>query len=860
MPLPQLRQMRPYLLILLLTLPPATHAAEVSVAFQQGEVALSSGLWEIAARRFETLLQDPSLEIAKKSQVAVCLAEAWIRSGNTAEALNLLRQSVAAKDPAANFWKAQALAASGHLAEAITTFDQALENPQTPYRKEALLSRANLQLALNQSAAALLTLKTLASDSDPATAAQARLRQTEILLDLGDPQHARASMPMPETIAPAGRSHAAFLEARLLLAEGKPEAAVEAFAELLDHPEGQALTRHHAAAIGLADALAAQGSPASASKSLLSFIQAHPASPLLDAMFKRLLQWLPAAPTPTDPMLEQLAQWIPPLPPPAASVINTRGTSVIAAWPAITELSDLAAFALYTRAIGLHRLKSPEAKVEANHLMTRLRLENPNHFLASRALLQTGRWLLEQGHTKQAIAVLAAVRETANAPALGGEAAFLSAQAAFADGDGKQAVRLFDAATKSLAAEAADAARLNAAIVRLHQGESLPIATHESPAMSPGTLADLELEQALATTPPAVAKTALETFLTRHPEHTRCAEARLAAVEAALSTNPPDLFMARAQLDALGASQASIDAPSPARIALARLRSSDLSDDPKATIAAARAFLESFPNEPTAADAALVLGRNLFQSGDYNPARMTLEKCAAIDTTPTRAQAAWLLAARSAALVPSPQSREEALILFERAITTKGPLAPIARLEKARLMIDLSHLADAVTFLRKWHSTLAKDDPLRLPAGFLLGESLTAQADKKPELLPEVLDLYQKLLTHPKMDPATRHRLQYLRGQTLEQLPNPKDPSTKRVAEALEAYYSVLEAAAKEPPAEWEWFERCGFRALEIYEAAHRWQPAIAIAKKIAAFKGPRADEAAALARALQLKHMVWED
>ncbi|MEI6675413.1 MAG: tetratricopeptide repeat protein [Verrucomicrobiota bacterium] len=841
-------------------MPPATGAAEVSVAFQQGEEALNSGLWEIAARRFEMLLQDPALANPKKSQVAICLAEAWIRGGNPADALNLLRQSVVAKDPATYFWKAQALAASGRLAEAVTTFDQALAPPQTPYRKEALLSRANLQLALNQSAAALLTLKTLASDSDPATAAQARLRQTEILLDLGDPQPARAAMPVPESIAPVDHSHAAFLEARLLLVEGKLEAAIEAFAELLDHPEGQALTRHHAAAIGLADALAAQGAPPSASKSLLSFIQAHPTSPLLEAMFKRLLQWLPAVPAPTDPTLEQLAQWIPPLPPPAASVINTSGASVIAAWPALTELSDLAAFSLYTRAAGLHRLKSPEAKVEAKRLMTRLRLENPSHFLASRALLQTGRWFLEAGHTKQALAVLAAVRETSNAPALGGEAAFLSAQAAFADGDSKQAISLFDAATKSLSAEAADTARLNAAMARLHLGEIIPIATHESSAMSPGTLADLELEQALAATLPAVAKTAIEAFLTHHPDHPRSGEARLAAVEAALSTVPPDLFMARAQLDAMGVAQTSIEALSPARIALARLRYSDLSNDPKATIAAARAFLESFPNEPTAADAALVLGRNLFQAGDYNPARMTLEKSAATDTTPTRAQAAWLLAARSAALVPSPQSREEALILFERAISIKGPLAPIARLEKARLMIDLNHLAEAVAFLRKWHGTLAKDDPLRLPAGFLLGEALTAQADKKPELLPEVLDLYQKLLSHPKVDPATRHRLQYLRGQTLEQLPNPKDPSTKRVAEALEAYYSVLEAAAKEPPAEWTWFERCGFRALEIYEAAHRWQPAIAIAKKIASFKGPRADEAAALARALQLKHMVWED
>jgi tetratricopeptide (TPR) repeat protein len=847
-------------LLVFLALPLALPAADVATALQQGEEALASELWEIAAIRFDKLLVDPTLPSDQKPRVAIRLAEAWLRSGNSSAALSLLRQPFVAKDPEFYFWNAQVLAASGRIAEAVDTFAPALDNHQTPYRKEAILTRASLQLSLQQPAAALLSLKSLATDPDPATAAQARLRQAEILLDQGDNSDARAAMPDPASIAPAGRSQAALLEARLLLAEGNPDAAIAAFAALLDHPEGQSLGRYHAAAIGLADALAAQGTPAAAAKSLLSFIESHPDSPLLESMFQRLLQWLPASPAPSDPMLDQLAKWIPPLPPPPARAINTSDSSAAAAWPVLTETTDLAAFSLYTRAIGLHRLNSPEAKAEARLLMTRLRLENPSHFLASRALLQIGRWLLDQGHTDQASSALASVRETATSPALRGEASFLSAQAAFADGDTKQAIRLFEEANKSLPAHAADSARLNAAIARLHLGEVVTVSTEQDSQMSPGSLADFELEQALATTPPAAASAAIDAFLSRHPDHPRSAEARLAAVEAALTTSPPNLAAARSQLNTLDASQAAIAALPPARLALSRLRFTDLSNDPKATIAAARTFLETFPKEPVAAEAALALGRNLFQSGDYNAARMTLEKLAATDPSPPRAQAAWLLAARAAALIPSPQSREEALLLFDHAIAIQGPLTPIANLEKARLMIDLNHLTDTLAWLRRWYASLAKEDPLRLPAGFLLGEALTAQASKNPELLTEVLDLYQNLLVHPKVDPATRHRLQYLRGQTLEQLPSPKDPSVKRVAEALEAYYSVLETATKEPPAEWEWFERCGFRALDIYVSAQRWQPAIAIAKKIASFKGPRAEEAAARARALQLKHMVWED
>ena len=102
------------------------------------------------------------------------------------------------------------------------------------------------------------------------------------------------------------------------------------------------------------------------------------------------------------------------------------------------------------------------------------------------------------------------------------------------------------------------------------------------------------------------------------------------------------------------------------------------------------------------------------------------------------------------------------------------------------------------------------------------------------------------------------NRLQYLRGKTLEQIPDEKDPSQKREKQAFTAYYSALEAAS--PPTEWYYLELCGFRALALLEKAGRWPAAIACAQKIASFKGPRAQEAATRASELQLKHMIWED
>jgi hypothetical protein len=140
----------------------------------------------------------------------------------------------------------------------------------------------------------------------------------------------------------------------------------------------------------------------------------------------------------------------------------------------------------------------------------------------------------------------------------------------------------------------------------------------------------------------------------------------------------------------------------------------------------------------------------------------------------------------------------------------------------------------------------------------LLGEALFSQGAANPTSLADALAVYDQLLARDDTPPALFYRLQYLRGKTLEQMPDPKAAGKTREREAFQAYHSVLEAGTA--PAEWEYFERCGFRALELLEKAERWQAAISVARKIASFRGPRAEEAAARANEIQLRQMVWED
>jgi TolA-binding protein len=855
--------------IFLLAGPAAWAAKDAAALVKSGETALADRLWEIAGPRFRQALIAPDATPELKALAAVRLAEALIREGNPGEALEILSQSAVTGNPEAPFWKAQAMLAQNHANDAIALFAQILDDPASPHRTEAGFTRASLLLGLGRPDEALATLARLLGEAPPTDLTRIRLFQAEILLDQDRFADARRAMPEAEHITPADAPLAAFLEAQLQRQEGHPEIAEAAFRTLLNqsltgHSEGLSRTDLDLAAIGLAESIAAQGDPEAASRSLLDFIRDRPDSPLLDAMFSRILSWLPDQPTATDAVLERVAEWIPdPTLRPISGIPGATGPDAVSAWPGYPETREnpeLVTLSLYLRAVGLHRIATPEAAAQSRRLLNRLRIEFPDNRLANRAIYQLARWNLENDAADLAFAAFETLREMAKSPALKGQAAFAEARAAYQHGDLETAIMLFDEAASFLTGSDARAARLQEAIARIRAGQppSLHLIAADGKPAEPELTADLELEQALSASPAATARTALDAFLTRHPDHPRAAEARLAAAEAALASPQPDIGFATAQLDSLAALPDGAAALSLARIALARLRTLDFSHDSTATIAAAQSLMDSYPDQPEAAEAAFTLGSTLFQVGSYNPARLVLEKLAAAAGDSDRAQAAWLLAARAAALGGTESSKKEALNLFDKAIKTGGPLTAIANLERARHLIDQAQPVEAAAFLKNWLSGLLPEDTLRLPAGLLLGEALFSQGATNPTSLADALAVYDQLLARDDKPPALFYRLHYLRGKTLEQITDPKDPTKTREKEAFQAYHSVLETNGT--PAEWEYFERCGFRALELLEKDERWRAAIAVARKIASFGGPRAEEAAARANEIHLRQMVWED
>lgn len=867
--------LRPSVLSLLLALPLAAAPALRDVAaWKQGVEALDTELWDIANDRFEQALQTPDLSVNDRRTIELKRIETWIRGTHPDLALAKLAEPAFATLPESYFWKAQAQAGLGQYREAVESLAPASENPKIVYRNEALLTRANLQVALGDFTAANDTLDLLARTADPKTARLARLRQAAVLIDDGKTAEARKILPAAKTVEESERPEQAFLNARLLLAEGKASEAASAFSILKDQPDGQSLMRYHATILGLADALAATGDTNAAVDLILAELQRQKDSPVLSEVFKRLLSWIPAQPAPDDTILKRLEQWCPPqLPVPrgpiaysATTTRETDRTGAIDAWPmnetspATAQSDELAAFALYTRALGVHRQGTPDSKEEAELLLTRLRLEHPRHFLAPKALLQLGRWKLEEGQIDSALIALDAVQQSTARPSLRGEAAFVEARSEFDRGNLEAAAAFFDQASKLLPDGAGDRAALNSALARLQNG-SVPAVPRSGDAERDERIrADLELERALSEPSYQASLDELKQFLGAYPGHPRTAEARVAAATAALKMHPPALDFARAQVDTITADPALLKTLPADQLAFLRLEIADQENNPTEAVKLARAYMDAYPTGAKVADATMIRGRNLFRAGEYHTARLVMQRLADANPTSEIAPAALLLAARAAALGATDQSREESLALYDKVAKGGSALAPLARMERANQLTTLNRLDQAVTELQPWFQSMKPGDPLRIPAGMLLSQALYAQGSGNPGSLASALSIYDQLIVEAKSQPAILNRLYYLRGQTLERLPRADGSEGTRKGDALDSYVRVLQNAGEQPPAEWEYFERCGFSALQLLEEARKWSAAIKIANKIASFKGPRATEAAERAEGLRLEHMIWEE
>ncbi len=834
-----------------------SHAAtQPSELEKQGRAALADHLPDVAAARFESRLAAGPTDNEETIRLLLLLGESLVRSNQPEKALTILTDDRLRESSLALFWKAQAHRALGEMQTAIELLDQTIEVKQFPYFGEAVLTRSRLLSAQGNLRTAIAGLNLLTTTKSALTN-RAKLDQTKLFLLTGKTEDARNILPAVKSLKGSEMLEAQLLDAALLQAEGKHPQAEAAYQTILKsyQKEGEPLPPFiHEAAVGIARARASLNQRAEATDALLSFLQNQPESPVIGDAFS-LLESLVATHTEgEDPVIAlidaRLKQWSqsPVVKSPAILPVSASGAADAMPGSTILDHPELHAHSLYLRILQQSQKNDGENLEDLRRLVTQLRWEHPDHPLAHQATIALARALYRQKQPEKATQLLKNIIDCSVGGAAETEAQLLLARELFQNQNFDQSAAAFEKAADHLMSTARSNAQFNAGISWLLAGEPDHVQRVQEMG-TPKLKASLQLEQALYTAhqQPERGLSMLDRFIVDHPTHYRINEARLAMAFCALEQIPPSNSLARALLESLQGETEYAEELLLAQIALATA-----SQDNGQAIALCEKFLKDYPESRQFANVTLSLGISLYQNGDLNDARQTLQKLE--KSHPEKSAPALLIAARSAARTGTPQSLNEAIELFDRIIGSKSPLSAFASLEKARTLIDTkstASLQQAAKELETLHGTLAQNASLQITAGLLWMETLYALSGSDAKCLQEGLSLQRKLLDAPALADDDRNRVMYFRGLTLEQM--------NQTDQALDVYYQVIEAAAKQAPAQWDYFERCGFNAIALLEKNRRWDPAIALAKKLAGFPTPRAKEAEERAQRLSLEHMILD-
>ena len=224
------------------------------------------------------------------------------------------------------------------------------------------------------------------------------------------------------------------------------------------------------------------------------------------------------------------------------------------------------------------------------------------------------------------------------------------------------------------------------------------------------------------------------------------------------------------------------------------------------------------------------LGEAYYRNGEFNKARKQLNKVIFERKGSPYTEYAYFFSALAANKEGTPQSKTEALELFQKVIDLKAVFAVEATMQKARLLVDLEHLDKAQELLQK----LFKENCQRSPRLFfkhfwqkcIIGKALR---EKSKELLLAAEQLYMEVLKTKGMKDAFKHQVHYLLGQTQE------EKLDTSLAKALDSYFKVVNLEVqqqKDHPVEWEYYYKCGLRAVDLLEKENRWGAAANLLEK----------------------------
>ncbi len=845
-----------------------------NVDYQAGAKAMADQLHLIAVSKFKSALQSDNIPTDTIPYVQIALVESLIRSSASpqgdnqlaSDALLLLEEASLSSLPFTPIWKAEALVALGRYQDAEDTLSS-ISKSHTQYN-EIQLTRARILLALGQTTDALGLLNKLAQSSSTHIKNAANLLAAEIHINLGNNDNAAATIEKIDGQVATAAKIKEYIEARLALSENKPAEAADRFDNLSSAPEHLPEQIFHACILGKAEAQLANDAQKDAILTLVDFIDEYPNSSLLPSAFDRLANILANDLNSDNPIMSKLQLW-------GGELLTTEnslylnGESNSTIYPNQPQSSinhNLVSLALYHRATLLARNDDPRSNQLAMALLARLRAQHasssmqPDELylkLFSASLIDTAYLHLKQNDPSQATFTLSVMEKIAYSPRLRDEASFLRGLLLADQNKPSEALNAFEFARQSGSQDIARASGLNAAMMALKNSDLSAFEKITTSVQENFIRSSLFLEQALwkAAKGDLAAPAELESFIVSNPGHKRENEARLALAAASVMISPIDVDLAKAQIDIIAPRLT--DAKNQYTITKILIRAEELAQNWKGAADAAERYIANFSNDPNIPYLKLKLGESYFHNKDYNKARRILQEIPEKHPDSPYSDYARFQAAMSARLGGTTQAREESLAMFQSIIDGKNAhLAHEARIQQSRVLIDLRRYPEAEACL---DPLLQNNDntSLHRSAGVLMADCLHRQGPADTAKYDRAIQIYNQLLSEEGLPLAWKNRLHFLRGQTYE--------SMSQWAQAFGSYYDVIigdqHPTSDEPHnEEWLWFYRCGFKALSMLEREQRWVAAVKLARRVASFDGPRAEEATQRANSLAKKHMIWED
>jgi predicted negative regulator of RcsB-dependent stress response len=801
---------------------------QASPEYSAARRALAGKLPALAVDKALTLLESGKIAESELPPLRLLLVEAAVRAGRV-DVLPSIKEADLPDTMAAKFWLAQALALQGSLAEAEILLAAVSSGPETSLRGFAALARASLLVALREPESALSALAPAAAGNDKALAYKARLRQTEIHLQLGRTEQAKSNLEkLPPAPGPTDAAAADYLRARIDAAEGDHAGAIKEFGKIAARPRNLPTRIVHACILGSALSLAAAGQPDLATDNLIAFVNSHPDSPLLPAAFAAMEK--------------------------AGVFADSTRRADIESWekspnPRLATLSVLHR----ARANGVSRDKA----LRALEAVMSLHAKSP---FATDVALRRAELLLEADRRQEAAALLASLEQTPlNAPQQAIRT-FLRGKLEASGGNPGEAADEFAAAAEQMRLEDpadAIAARFNAGLANLLADESGSFEDNlakllDGEGQAPAFGARLLLERGLylSSRDPGTARLLLWRFLQAAPVASERTRAYLVLAEIALRENPPAPDKARRQLEKIGP-----DAPEAVleRRDYLLVWSADLARDTSAAVAAANTFLARWPDSFLADEVRFKTGAMLAADGQHAAARAYFESLAEKPDSPWREQALFQ-SARSASLSLTETSLEQAIDLFQKVVDLKGPLAIPARQEQTRLLVRQGKTEAAVALLKE--TLESKNAPDAATKRSLLSQLAEIQLERHavdPEALAEAGRIFSALAGDPDAGIAWRNRASWFLGRTA--MANDEED------QALRVWYEAMDASLPpgQEPLETDWAFRCGMSAVELLGKREDWPAAAALADRLGKSGAPRAAEAAALHERLRLEHFLWD-